>query len=90
MDRKQRLRLIYERNKRNQLIFQHADQHRQNVEAEREAQALTPPPPPSGDEEVVWSAQTQNIRNRLTGRKRMARDRWNRFAGTAESGGMGR
>lgn len=92
MDRKQRLRLIHERNQRNQRIFQHAEQHQQATDAAREAQAFAPPPAEQTDADgaVVWSARTQDIRNKLTGRKRAARDRWNRFAGTAGGGGMGR
>ena len=38
---------------------------------------------------VVWSAQLQEIRNKNTGRKRMATERWNRFAGTESGGGRG-
>lgn len=38
---------------------------------------------------VVWSAQLQTIRDKNTGRARMAQERWNRFAGTGESGGRG-
>ncbi|MBY0354185.1 MAG: hypothetical protein K2Q12_00470 [Rickettsiales bacterium] len=90
MDRKQRLRLIHERNRRNQLIFQHAEQHQQTVDATREAQNQAPPPPPEESDTPVWSARTQEVRNKLTGKKNMARDRWNRFAGTAGGGGMGR
>lgn len=90
MDRKQRLRLIHERNRRNQLIFQQAEQHQQNTDAIREAQNLPPPPPSNDDDTPVWSARTQEIRSKLTGRKRAAKDRWNRFAGTASGGGMGR
>lgn len=32
----------------------------------------------------------QQIRNRVSGRKRASRDKWNRFAGTASGGGRGR
>ena len=32
----------------------------------------------------------QKIRNRITGRKRASRDKWNRFAGTSSGGGRGR
>lgn len=39
--------------------------------------------------EPVWSARMQQIRNRNTGDLREAKERWNRFAGTAESGGRG-
>ncbi len=37
----------------------------------------------------AWSAKMQEIRDKNTGRKRMATERWNRFAGTEESGGRG-
>ena len=32
----------------------------------------------------------QQIRNRVSGRRRAAKDKWNRFAGTSGSGGRGR
>jgi hypothetical protein len=43
----------------------------------------------AGKAEPVWSAKMQEIRDRNTGRTHMAKERWNRFAGTAESGGRG-
>lgn len=91
MDRKQKLRLIYERNKRHQLIFQHADQHQEARDAARAAEEARLAQPAEAEEQTgeVWSARTQEIRNKLTGRKRMARERWNRFAGTAGGGGRG-
>ena len=39
--------------------------------------------------EPAWSAKMQEIRDRTTGKKRMAEDRWNRFAGTESGGGRG-
>lgn len=39
--------------------------------------------------ETVWSAKMQMIRNKNTGRKTMAKERWNRFAGTEGGGGRG-
>ena len=94
MDKKLKKKLLLARNRRNQLIFQHAEQHEREREKQREeedarlealqdAQGETPG-------SLVWSAKTQKIRNRLSGKKRMARDRWNRFAGTSGAGAMGR
>jgi plasmid maintenance system killer protein len=37
----------------------------------------------------VWSAKLQMIRDKNTGRERMAKERWNRFAGTEGGGGRG-
>ncbi|MDX2096048.1 MAG: hypothetical protein SFW64_08985 [Alphaproteobacteria bacterium] len=39
--------------------------------------------------ETVWSAKMQMIRDKNTGRSRMAKERWNRFAGTEGGGGRG-
>ena len=40
-------------------------------------------------EEEAWMATTNSIRNRLTDRKRLSNERWNRFAGTESGGGRG-
>ncbi|MFZ4541433.1 MAG: hypothetical protein ACOYNL_06435 [Rickettsiales bacterium] len=37
----------------------------------------------------VWSAKMQMIRDKNTGRRQMAKERWNRFAGTEGGGGRG-
>lgn len=37
----------------------------------------------------VWSAKLQMIRDKNTGRERMAKERWNRFAGTEGGGARG-
>ena len=41
-------------------------------------------------EPKVWSQQLTSIRNRLDNSKRVADDRFNRFAGTEDGGGRGR
>ena len=43
----------------------------------------------AADGKPVWSAKKQEIRNKNTGRKTMAKERWNRFAGTESGGGRG-
>lgn len=40
-------------------------------------------------ESVSWSAKTVSVRDRLTGKKRVSKERWNRFAGTSDGGGRG-
>lgn len=92
MDRKLKKKIIRARNKRNQLIFQHAQQHADNADqqiADDEAQRERRDPD-NTVEDVVFSAKMQKIRNKITGKKRMAKDRWNRFAGTSGGGGQGR
>jgi hypothetical protein len=43
----------------------------------------------TSDGKPVWSAKLQMIRDKNTGRTRMATERWNRFAGTEGGGGRG-
>ena len=43
----------------------------------------------SSGEKTVWSAKMQLIKNKNTGRHTMAKERWNRFAGTEGGGGRG-
>lgn len=84
---------ITARNKRDLRIKNTAELLAESEQKERErerelAEQLTRSTDADGN--VVWSAKLQDVRNRLTGRKRMADDRWNRFAGTASGGGRGR
>jgi len=89
-------KLMLARNKRLQMLFQHARIHAaENARImDEEAAALAAPVEKTREQkdkdEQVWSAKTQEIRNRLTRKKRDAKDRWNRFAGTEGGGGMGR
>ncbi len=95
MDRKQKKKLILQRNKRHQIINRHAEQHaleheRQREEEEKQRAAALAQREQAEGEEQPWSARTQDILNRLTKRKRHARERWNRYAGTSGAGAMGR
>ncbi|TAE33309.1 MAG: hypothetical protein EAY65_05270 [Alphaproteobacteria bacterium] len=97
MEKLDKKALARARVKRVQLIYRQVAQHHRATdlaveaqqaflaglqEASREAEAHP--------DTVVWSAQTQMIRDKLTGKKRASTDRWNRFAGTSGGGGMGR
>lgn len=93
MDKKLKKKLLLTRNKHHNLINLHAKQHAENDELQRgedKKRFDSLQRPSSSVEEPVWSARLQEIRNKNTGRKKAARERWNRFAGTAESGGRGR
>lgn len=85
---------ILARNKKHTLINEQAAFHEDSQRREREREAgvqdAALESSVGADGEVVWSAKLQEVRNRLTGKKRMAADRWNRFAGTAGGGGRGR
>ncbi len=41
------------------------------------------------DDDPIWSEKVATIRNRLDGRKRESKERWNRFAGTSDAGARG-
>ncbi|MFO1242939.1 MAG: hypothetical protein U1E36_07045 [Rickettsiales bacterium] len=95
VDKKIKKKLHLERIKKQQIINQHANQHKADQQKARDEQAelaaaMSAPLVTDAEGNVVWSAKTQQIRNRLNGKKRAAMDRWNRFAGTSGSGGMGR
>lgn len=88
------------KNKRVQAINLQEDQHarERNLEKEREkkskeagraASAKGAEAKRNSPGNVVWSAKLQEIRDKNTGRARMAQERWNRFAGTEGGGGRG-
>jgi hypothetical protein len=85
---------IQARNKRDQRVNAqeefHDDFRKKAREFEEEIKEnLAREPERDAEGEVVWSARLQHVRNRLNGKKRMASERWNRFAGTAGGGGRG-
>lgn len=93
--KKEKKKRILERNKRNQKIFWAMELLKQASEGAGTPEVELSPKESDEDrrkkeEQVVWSAKTQEIRNRLTGKKRAAQERWNRFAATSDAGGMGR
>ena len=58
------------------------EEHRKALASSRGAAA-------SKGGEPAWSARMQQIRDKNTGKSRMATERWNRFAGTESGGGRG-
>lgn len=46
-------------------------------------------PPPKTAMGTATRTRLDLIRNKISGRKRVAKDRWNRFAGTSGGGGRG-
>lgn len=94
--RKEKKKRILARNKRHNLINLMAWQH-EGVAARGDLAAPEYDPEKSRDyerrkkkeEEVVWSEKVAFVRNRITGKKRASKERWNRFAGTSGGGGRG-
>lgn len=92
IDKQEKKKAVLARNKKNQRIFQHMREQIDIIEDARDfdesvrKKVLKSSPK---NEEEVWSAKVGEIRNRLTGQKRDAKERWNRFAGTEGGGGRG-
>lgn len=87
---------ILARNKRHQMINELArlDAADRQVQAETNARTLESAVESTAakgkDGEVIWSAKLQEVRNRVSGKRKMAAERWNRFSGTEGGGGRGR
>lgn len=88
-------KLMLARNRKLQMLFQHARIHAAEHARIQDAEAAALATPhektreQKASDEQVWSEKTQQIRNRLTNKKRDAKERWNRFAGTESGGGRG-
>lgn len=91
LDPKEKKKEQQKKNKRNQEIFNLLRLRRQEAErVENEANSRKPSRDSSADDDdPLWSEKVSTIRNKLTGKKRTSKDRWNRFAGTDGGGGMG-
>jgi len=82
---------VLKRNKRNQMIFWQMEKMREDAEgmAAPEIEVKKQEKERNEEDEKVWSAKLQMIRDMNTKRKHMAKERWNRFAGTSGGGGRG-
>jgi hypothetical protein len=97
LEKKEKKKLVHANARRTEMLRRVGVLHQDTRDAQVEEQAaiLDAQIEASRREEAApaeeaWSARTQMIRNRLTGNQRKSTDRWNRFAGTAAGGGMGR
>ena len=86
------------RNRHTQMVNANADTHelgrifeKEREEEMREASMASARAAErtSSGQKTVWSEKMQMIRDKNTGRERMAKERWNRFAGTEGGGGRG-
>ena len=82
-------RELQQKNRKQQLMFEMMRMRRADAARNRENEALMRPKHSDGKQQE-WSDKVSKVRNRLTGKKRDAKDRWNRFAGTSDAGGRGR
>ncbi|NCY26782.1 MAG: hypothetical protein EBX37_18710 [Alphaproteobacteria bacterium] len=76
------------KNRYHQMMFQLARMRRADEARKRHNEKLMAPKRQQ-QAPKEWSDKVSKVRNRLTGRKRDAKERWNRFAGTGDAGGRG-
>jgi hypothetical protein len=79
-----------EKNRRNWMIFMHSELARIKVSIGAPAVQVKNAGKSAKKEPKLWSKQLTSIRNRLDNSRRLADDRFNRFAGTEDGGGRGR
>jgi hypothetical protein len=77
------------KNRHHQQMFQLMRMRRADAARLRENENRMNPKRASGQQKE-WTDKVSKVRNRLTGKKRDAKDRWNRFAGTSDAGARGR
>ena len=76
------------KNRYHQMMFQLARMRRVEEARKRDnAKAMAPKREHNASPE--WTDKVSKVRNRLTGKKRDSKERWNRFAGTSDAGGRG-
>ncbi len=88
-DKKARKKAQLKKNRFQQEIFNALRLRRGEEERVRDLDEAQRPKGEEKRSEGEWSDKVATIRNRLTGKKRESRERWNRFAGTGGEGGRG-
>lgn len=77
------------KNRLSQQMFEIMRMRRADAERNRDNAERMKPKREEGKEQE-WTDKVSKVRNRLTGKKRDAKDRWNRMAGTGDAGARGR
>lgn len=90
MTKKERKAHLLKRNKNHELLFQLMRIRRVDAERVKKLEDdRNKPRREAKGQEKEWSDKVATVRNRLTGKKRESKERWNRFAGTGDAGGRG-
>lgn len=95
LTKKEKKKLLNKKNRYHQQIFellrlrtQEADRV-EELETDQKPKRTQEGRKKKGDEDPIWSEKVSTIRNRINGRKRQSKERWNRFAGTGSAGARG-
>lgn len=87
--KKEKKKALHKKNRLHQEIFFLARLRRGEAERVSKLAPGRGRKPEPGGKEGQWSDKVSSVRNRLTGKKRESKERWNRFAGTSDAGGRG-
>lgn len=86
--KKEKKKALIKKNRFQQEIFNALRLRRAEEDRVKDLDDAVKPKPAQVSEEA-WGDKVSTIRNRLTGKKRMSKERWNRFSGTGDAGGRG-
>lgn len=81
--------LQIKKNKEQQQIFNIFRLRRLEADRIKKEEEARKVKPTETSDDMPWGDKVATIKNRLTGKKRVSRERWNRFAGTEGGGGRG-
>jgi hypothetical protein len=92
LTKEEKKKLQLKKNKFNQEFFNFVRlRRREEARVKGLEKAISKPKSKEKDaDKQIWSAKVLTIRDRLTNKRRVSEDRWNRFAGTSDGGGRGR
>lgn len=95
LSKKEKKKLLNKKNRYHQQLFELLRLRREEADRVEDLEKAKKPKKnqdnkkKKGDEDPIWSEKVTTIRNRLDGKKRDSKERWNRFAGTGSAGARG-
>jgi len=89
LSKKEQKKALQKKNRFQQEIYNALRLRRAEEERIKQNDAKQKPKSQESKKDEAWSAKTVSIRNRLTDKKRVSRERWNRFSGTDAAGARG-
>jgi hypothetical protein len=87
--RQEKRRAQQKKNRKHQLMFEIMRMRRADAQRLKDNERSMRPKREEKGAKTEWSDKVSKVRNRLTGKKRESKERWNRFAGTGDAGGRG-
>ena len=89
LSKKEKKQLLAKKNRMHENLFQLMRLRRAEAVRVKDDDERGKPKKSDKKNKKEWSDKVSKVRNRLTGKKRESKERWNRFAGTSGGGGRG-